>query len=202
MRVTMIDYKAGNLTSVLKALRHLGADPQVTDGDLSLVENAERIVLPGVGHFSATRRLDETGLTPAIRTAIARGVPFLGICVGMQWLYAGSTEAPSQLGLAYFSEHCTRFPDGNGKVPHVGWNSLDTHRESRLLVGIEPGAFVYFTHSYMAPVTRDTAAEADYIEPFAAAVERENVFGVQFHPEKSGDAGLRILRNFLEAQPC
>ncbi len=202
MRVTVIDYKAGNLTSVLKALRHLGAEPQVTDGDLSMIESAERIVLPGVGHFAATRRLDETRLTPAIRAAVARGVPFLGICVGMQWLYAGSTEAPAQPGLAHFAEHCTRFPEGNDKVPHVGWNSLEAVRESRLLAGIEPGAFVYFTHSYKAPVTRDTAAGTKYIEPFCAAVERENVFGVQFHPEKSGDAGLKILRNFLEASPC
>ncbi len=115
MRVTVIDYKAGNLTSVLKALRHLGAESEVTDGDLALVENAERIVLPGVGHFQATERLDATGLTSAIRAAIARGVPFLGICVGMQWLYAGSSEAPDQPGLAHFSERCTRFPEGYGK---------------------------------------------------------------------------------------
>ena len=125
MRVTVIDYKAGNLTSVLKALRHLGAEPEVTDSDLALVESAERIVLPGVGHFAATKRLDDTGLTPAIRAAIARGVPFLGICVGMQWLYAGSSEAPGQPGLGYFAESCTRFPEGTEKVPHVGWNSLE-----------------------------------------------------------------------------
>jgi glutamine amidotransferase len=108
MRVTVIDYKAGNLTSVLKALRHLGAEPIVTDGDLSLVDSAERIVLPGVGHFQATERLDTTGLTCAIRDAIARGVPFLGICVGMQWLYAGSSEAPQQPGLGHFAESCAR----------------------------------------------------------------------------------------------
>ena len=197
MRVTVIDYKAGNLTSVLKALRHLGAEPQVTGGDLSLVESAERIVLPGVGHFQATERLDATGLTPAIRAAIARGVPFLGICVGMQWLYAGSTEAPQQPGLGHFAEQCTRFPEGREKVPHVGWNSLEIRNGSRLLAGIEPGEHVYFTHSYKGPVTSDTAATAHYIEPFAAAVERENVMGVQFHPEKSGDTGLKILRNFL-----
>ena len=111
MQVTVIDYKAGNLTSVLKALRHLGAEPTVTDGDRGAVENAERIVLPGVGHFQATERLDATGLTPAIRAAIGRGVPFLGICVGMQWLYSGSSEASSQPGLAHFAEKCTRFPD-------------------------------------------------------------------------------------------
>ncbi len=198
MRVTVIDYKAGNLTSVLKALRHLGANAEVTDRDLSLVENAERIVLPGVGHFAATQRLDSSGLTPAIRAAISRGVPFLGICVGMQWLYAGSTEAPDQPGLAHFSVPCARFPESDQKVPHVGWNSLEVKNESRLLDGVTPGEYVYFTHSYKAPVTADTAAVAHYIEPFAAAVERGNVMGVQFHPEKSGDTGLRILKNFLE----
>ncbi len=200
MRVTVIDYKAGNLTSVLKALRHLGAKPEVTDGDLSLVESAERIVLPGVGHFQATERLDAAGLTSAIRDAIARGVPFLGICVGMQWLYAGSSEAPQQPGLGYFPEQCTRFPEGQEKVPHVGWNSLEVRNGSRLLAGVEPGEHVYFTHSYKGPVSSDTAAVSDYIEPFAAAVERGNVMGVQFHPEKSSETGLKILSNFLKWQ--
>ncbi len=198
MRVTVIDYKAGNLTSVLKALRHLGAEPGVTDSDVSLIESAERIVLPGVGHFAATARLDSTGMTKAIRAAISRGVPFLGICVGMQWLYAGSTEAAEQQGLGHFAESCSRFPDCNHKVPHVGWNSLEAKSGSRLLAGVEPGAFVYFTHSYKAPVTADTAGIAHYIEPFAAAVESGNVMGVQFHPEKSGETGLKILHNFLE----
>ncbi len=202
MRVTVIDYKAGNLTSVLKTLRHLGADTVVTDGDLLLVETAERIVLPGVGHFAATERLDATGLTGAIRAAIARGAPFLGICVGMQWLYAGSTEAPEQPGLGHFPESCTRFKESAEKVPHVGWNSLEVRPRDgialRLLAGVEPGEYVYFTHSYKGPVTADTAAVTHYIEPFAAAVERGNVMGVQFHPEKSGETGLKILRNFLQ----
>jgi glutamine amidotransferase len=198
MRVTVIDYKAGNLTSVLKALRHLGAEVEVTDGDLSVVDGAERIVLPGVGHFAATERLDSTGLTAAIRAATARGVPFLGICVGMQWLYSGSTEAPQQPGLGHFAEQCARFRESAEKVPHVGWNSLEVRAGSRLLRNVEPGEFVYFTHSYKGPVTADTAAVTRYIEPFAAAVERENVMGVQFHPEKSGETGLKILRNFLE----
>jgi imidazole glycerol-phosphate synthase subunit HisH len=198
MRVTVIDYKAGNLTSVLKALRHLGADVEVTDGDLAFVESADRLVLPGVGHFAATQRLDQSGLTAAIRAAIMRGVPFLGICVGMQWLYAGSTEAPDQPGLAHFAHQCTRFSDSNEKIPHVGWNSLDVRASSRLLAGIDAGEFVYFTHAYKAPVSEDTAAITHYIEPFAAAVERGHVMGAQFHPEKSGATGLKILRNFLE----
>ena len=198
MRVTVIDYKAGNLTSVLKTLRHLGVEAVVTDGDIALVDAAERIVLPGVGHFSATERLDATGLTSAIRAAIARGVPFLGICVGMQWLYAGSSEAPAQPGLAHFSESCARFSESTEKVPHVGWNSLEIRPNSRLLAGVGPGEYVYFTHSYKAPVSADTAAVTHYIEPFAAAVERGNVMGVQFHPEKSGATCLKILGNFLK----
>jgi glutamine amidotransferase len=204
MRVTVIDYKAGNLTSVLKALHRLGAEVEVTDSDATLVAGAERIVLPGVGHFQATERLDATGLTVAIRSAIARATPFLGICVGMQWLYAGSTEAPNQRGLGHFAEQCQRFPPGTEKVPHVGWNSLAARPGSRLLAGIEPGEFVYFTHAYKAPATAYSASVTQYIEPFASAVERNNVMGVQFHPEKSGSTGLKILRNFLtwtEAQP-
>lgn len=198
MQVAVIDYKAGNLTSVLKALRHLGADPVVTDSDLSAIARAERIVLPGVGHFAATRRLDETGMTAAIRAAIARGVPFLGICVGMQWLYAGSSEASDTSGLGHFAESCSRFPKGTEKVPHVGWNSLEVSESSRLLAAVQSGDYVYFTHSYKAPVTEHTCAKTEYLGPFAAAVESGNVMGMQFHPEKSGEVGLKILRNFLE----
>jgi glutamine amidotransferase len=157
-------------------------------------------VLPGVGHFQATERLDATGLTLGIRAAIARGVPFLGICVGMQWLYAGSTEAPDQSGLGYFLETIERFPEGPEKVPHVGWNQLNPDPDSRLLAGIENSEFAYFTHSWRAPISAYTAATTNYIQPFASAVERNNVFGVQFHPEKSSETGLRILKNFLETQ--
>jgi len=210
MRVTVIDYKAGNLTSVLKALRHLGAETVVTDSDLSLVESAERIVLPGVGHFAATERLDSTGLTGAIRAAVARGVPFLGICVGMQWLLEGSDEAPNQPGLGHFLGKCERFPSGSLKVPHVGWNSIDTTMVGPTLFrGMKRIEYVYFTHSYYVPfgtlIREDdgelygvAAADTEYIVGFAAAVEWGNVFGVQFHPEKSGEAGLKVLRNFLE----
>lgn len=198
MRVTIIDYGAGNLASVLKALRHLGAEPEVASADPAPIERAERIVLPGVGHFAATQRLDETGMAGAVRVAIHRGVPFLGICVGMQWLYAGSTEAPAHNGLAEFPQRCARFPDGAEKVPHVGWNSIEPRPDSRLLRGIRNGEHFYFTHSYRAPVSDATAATAFYIESFAAALERGSLMGVQFHPEKSGPAGLRVLRNFLE----
>lgn len=196
MRVTVIDYKAGNLTSVVKALRHLGAEVEVTDGPGSLA-SAERIVLPGVGHFTATQRLDATQITPAIREAIARGIPFLGICVGMQWLMEGSAEAPDQPGLGAFSGRCERFPEGEAKVPHVGWNALTPTGNSRLLAGVSDGAYAYFTHAYHVPLGPETAAKTDYIAPFASAVEAGNVMGVQFHPEKSGQTGLKILHNFL-----
>jgi glutamine amidotransferase len=198
--IAVIDYKAGNLTSVMKALRAAGTDPVVTD-DAGMVRRADRIILPGVGHFAATRFLEERGLKAAIAERIDAGAPFLGICVGLQWLFAGSTEAPGCAGLGAFPEMCEKFAPGK-KVPHVGWNSLAIQPGSRLLAGIPDGSFVYFTHSWRAPVVQDTAAVTEYGEPFTAAVERGNVMGVQFHPEKSGETGLRVLRNFLELPGC
>ncbi len=213
--IAVVDYKAGNLTSVLKSLRAVsGAEFQVTE-DPQVVRRAEKVILPGVGHFAATRYLDDAGLTPAIREAIGRGVPFLGICVGMQWLLEGSEEAPEQPGLGYFLGRCGRFPSGEEKVPHVGWNTLSPRhapRDTKLFAGVEDDAAVYFTHSYFVPAlgtffrTRDslvnpTAALTTYINKFAAAVEHENVMGVQFHPEKSGETGLKVLANFL-GLPC
>jgi glutamine amidotransferase len=147
--------------------------------------------------------LKDLGLTTAVRETGAAGKPFLGICVGLQWLYEGSTEAPDTDGLCHFASQCERFPATfNGadlKSPHVGWNSLDQIRpDSRLLRGIPEGAFVYFTHSWRAPVSQDTAAVSNYGGAFTAAVERGNLMGVQFHPEKSAEVGLQVLRNFLE----
>jgi imidazole glycerol-phosphate synthase subunit HisH len=193
--IAVVDYKAGNLTSVMKALRAVGADCEVTD-DPEAVLRAEKVILPGVGHFAATGFLEEHGLRAAIQQRIAAAVPFLGICVGLQWLYVGSSEAPDVPGLAAFPEMCDRFAPGR-KIPHVGWNSLTVRPESRLLEGVEDGSFVYFTHSYRAPVTKDTVAVTEYGELFTAAIERGNVMGVQFHPEKSGAAGLRLLENFM-----
>jgi glutamine amidotransferase len=209
--VTVIDYKAGNLTSVVKALRYLDADVTVTDRAED-VGAASRVILPGVGHFAATRRLDDTGITSAVRETIRRGVPFLGVCVGMQWLLTGSREAPEQPGLGYFEGWCERFPEGSEKVPHVGWDHIVTRTSSptRLLAGVGQNEFVYYTHSYFVPTTISlnghvgedaVAAGTHYIKTFAAAVEHENVMGVQFHPEKSSAAGLKILKNFLEF-PC
>ena len=198
--IAVIDYKAGNLTSVLKALRAVGADPTPTD-DPAEVLRSDKIILPGVGHFAATQFLEDRGLKAAAKQRIHTGVPFLGVCVGLQWLFAGSTEAPGCAGLAAFPEICERFAPGK-KVPHVGWNSLAIRTGSRLFAGVSDGSFVYFTHSWRAPVVSATVAVTEYGEPFTAAVERENVMGVQFHPEKSGETGLRILRNFLELRGC
>ena len=201
--IAVIDYKAGNLTSVVKALRHLGAQDIVITQSSGEVRRAEKVVLPGVGHFQATQLLHNLCLTKATREAVAEGAPFLGICVGLQWLYEGSTEAPETKGLAHFAGICERFPaifSGEElKSPHVGWNSLENiHPDSRLLAGVEPGSFVYYTHSWRAPVSEDTASTTNYGGPFTAAVERGNVMGVQFHPEKSAETGLHVLKNFLE----
>jgi imidazole glycerol-phosphate synthase subunit HisH len=198
--IAVIDYKAGNLTSVMKALTALGAKAQITE-DPGVVRAAERVVLPGVGHFAATARLRETGMEEAVRETIAAGVPFLGICVGLQWLFEGSTEADSLAGLGAMKGRCTRFPETH-KVPHVGWNTLEPAPQSRLLAGLTPQSFVYYTHSYRAPVVIETVGVTDYAGPFSGAVERGNLFGVQFHPEKSGDAGLQVLRNFLAVPRC
>jgi len=194
--IAVIDYKAGNLTSVMKALGALGCQATVT-ADPAVVRSAKKVILPGVGHFQATQLLAETGLDTAVRDSIARGTPFLGICVGLQWLFEGSTEAPAAKGLSLFSGQCERFSPGV-KVPHVGWNEVRVSPQSRLMRGVEDRAFVYYTHSYRAPVVKETVAVTEYSGSFSGAVERGNVMGVQFHPEKSGTAGMRVLRNFVE----
>jgi glutamine amidotransferase len=195
--IAIIDYKAGNLTSVKKAFDHLGAETIVTEKP-EIVEEADKVVLPGVGHFSATRVLDDSGLRESIVNSIERSAPFLGICVGMQWMLASSEEAPDVHGLALWPGECSRFPSGV-KSPHVGWNDLQIRAgESRLLNGVNSGSFVYFTHSYRVPLLKATVAECEYGGGFSAVVEQENLFGVQFHPEKSGAVGLKILQNFCD----
>jgi imidazole glycerol-phosphate synthase subunit HisH len=178
----------------------LGAVAQITE-DPAVVGTAERVVLPGVGHFAATARLRETGIEDVVREVIARGVPFLGICVGLQWLFEGSTESEATSGLGAMRGCCTRFPETH-KVPHVGWNTLQAAPQSRLLAGLPPQSFVYYTHSYRAPLVDETVGVTEYAGPFSGAVERGNLFGVQFHPEKSSDAGLQVLRNFLAVPRC
>ena len=186
----------------MKALNYLGAETRVTQ-DPEVVRTASKIVLPGVGHFRSTKLLEELGVTSAVREAVSRGSLFLGVCVGLQWLFEGSTEADETAGLGHFAGRCEHFPSefegAELKSPHVGWNSLDTVREdSRLLRGVEPGGFVYYTHSWRAPVVTATASVTHYGGAFTGVVEQDNVMGVQFHPEKSADVGLQVLRNFVE----
>ena len=201
--ITVIDYKAGNLTSVVKALRFLGANDVVVTQNPEEVLRAEKIVLPGVGHFQATQLLTNLGLTEAVRESIAKGSLFLGVCVGLQWLFEGSTEAPDVAGLGHFTGMCERFPalfeGAELKSPHVGWNSLEgVRQDSKLLRGVQDGGFVYYTHSWRAPVVNATAAVTKYGGAFTGVVEQENVMGVQFHPEKSSAVGLHVLKNFVE----
>jgi imidazole glycerol-phosphate synthase subunit HisH len=193
--IALIDYGAGNLTSVRKGLTAAGAS-FVTPARPEELSAADGIVVPGVGHFGATATLDD-GWRTAIVGALERGVPLLGICLGMQWFFEGSAEAPRVSGIGALSGHCFRLPPVV-KVPHVGWNSLDVLGDSRILRSIPNGTQVYFTHSYAAPLTPDCVATTAHGEVFAAAVERRNLFGVQFHPEKSGAVGLRVLANFVE----
>jgi glutamine amidotransferase len=209
--IALIDYGAGNLTSVKKALTALGADFMVPSS-IETCARASGLIVPGVGHFAATSALDGAWRV-SIAAAVSNGVPLLGICLGMQWLFDGSDEAPEVRGLGVIAGRITRLQndvDRRLKVPHVGWNALEFRgpstasmaRGARLFHGLRSGAQVYFTHSYAAPVTSECVASTEHANTFASVVERGNIFGVQFHPEKSGDAGLQILRNFLQACGC
>jgi imidazole glycerol-phosphate synthase subunit HisH len=194
--IAIIDYGAGNLVSVKKAFDFCGYPCAITS-DPDEVARATKIVLPGVGHFAATVSLEKSGLRDVIAESITRGVPFLGICVGMQWMFAGSEESPETPGLGLFDGECARFPP-SVKSPHVGWNQIEVSLSSRLFRRVASQSFFYFTHSYRAPAMSMTSACCEYGGKFSAAIEKDHTFGVQFHPEKSGDAGLQLLRNFCE----
>jgi glutamine amidotransferase len=195
--IALVDYGAGNLTSAQKGLAAAGADVLVARSPEDLA-GAAGVVVPGVGHFGATASLDD-GWRDAILEGVRHGRPLFGICLGMQWLFEGSTEAPDCPGLGLLEGRCARLDDRGGtlKIPHVGWNALSLVRPSPLFDGVGAGSYVYFTHSFAAPVTDAACAVSEHGEAFAAAVERAHVGGVQFHPEKSGEAGLRILLNFV-----
>jgi imidazole glycerol-phosphate synthase subunit HisH len=200
--IALIDYGAGNLTSVRKAFAALDADVVVPSSADQLAQ-ATGIVVPGVGHYDRTRAIDRAW-RDAMRAAIDRGAALLGICLGMQWLFEGSEEAPDLPGLGVFRGTCVRLSptsptSPNLKVPHVGWNSLEMPRPSHIMNDVVPGAQVYFTHSFAAPVVPQSAATTTYGIAFTSAVEQGRIAGVQFHPEKSADVGLQILRNWLAA---
>jgi imidazole glycerol phosphate synthase glutamine amidotransferase subunit len=197
MKVTLIDYGAGNVTSVERALQRLGAASQRCNSP-ELIAKAEALLLPGVGHYAALiRALDERALRAPLLDAMQRGVPFLGVCLGLQALYETSEEAPELSGLKVFHGSVRSLP-ATVKLPHMGWNQLKLTRSSRLLKGISADAYFYFAHSFAATCSNGEAvAHANHGVEFAAVIEKQNIFAVQFHPEKSGDAGARLLQNFL-----
>jgi imidazole glycerol phosphate synthase glutamine amidotransferase subunit len=200
--MSLIDYGAGNLPSVERALHRLAVPTERVDSPEGLA-NASALLLPGVGHYAALiRALDKNGLREALLDAIGRGVPFLGICLGLQALYQMSEEAPELQGLKIFSG-CVRGLTGNVKLPHMGWNQVRSNGGLRLLDGIDPAAYFYFAHSYaahpLAPMDAQPEVQAtcEYGSEFVAVAERNNIFAVQFHPEKSGGPGQQVLGNFL-----
>jgi imidazole glycerol-phosphate synthase subunit HisH len=195
--IAIFDYGAGNLRSVQNTLAEVGAPYTLVD-DAEGLEQAEKIILPGVGHFGQMlRALDAMRVRQSIRERIDAGVPFLGICLGLQAMFAASEEAPEVKGLGIFPETVRRFST-EARVPHMGWNALDSGRPSRLLAGLGECPYVYYAHSYYAPVCSATVATSNYTLDYTAAVEQGNLFGVQFHPEKSGPVGLKIVKNFVE----
>lgn len=195
--ITIFDYGAGNLRSVQNTLDEIDA-PYELVRDSAGLQRAGKIVLPGVGHFGQMMRaLDDLDVRRTFVDRIRAGVPFLGICLGLQGLFESSTEAPEARGLGLFPGTVERFPL-DARVPHMGWNTVASTKATRLLAGLDSEPHFYFAHSYYVPVNAATAATCTYTQPYTAILETGNIFGVQFHPEKSGPAGLRVVRNFVE----
>lgn len=195
--ITILDYGAGNLRSVQNTLAAIGAEYELVR-DAAGLRNAAKIILPGVGHFGQMMRaLDQMEVREALLERIKAGVPFLGICLGLQALFESSEEAPEERGLGLFAGEIRRFP-ATARVPHMGWNEIEPRNGARLLTGLAPHPYLYFAHSYYAPLTDVTSATCHYTLDYTALLESNNVFGVQFHPEKSGPLGLKIVKNFAE----
>lgn len=203
--IAIIDYDAGNVGSVEKALRHLGEEVVVTR-DADTLFSAEKVILPGVGSFGdAMKKLQEYGLVEIIRTLVQNEIPVLGICLGLQLFFESSEESPGLEGLGILKGKIVKIPEGKGpdgeplKIPHIGWNSLEFPREGRLFAGIQEEAYVYFVHSYYLKAEEDiVTARTRYGVQIDASVEKGNVFACQFHPEKSSETGLKILKNFVQ----
>lgn len=195
--ITILDYGAGNLRSVQNTLDEIGAQYELVR-DADGLSRATKIILPGVGHFGQMMRaLDSMQVREALLERIRARVPFLGICLGLQALFESSEEAPHERGLALFQGQIQRFP-ATARVPHMGWNEIVPRNGAKLLAKLAPHPYLYFAHSYYAPVNDATAATCEYTVPYTAVLEMNNIFGVQFHPEKSGPLGLQIVRNFVE----
>lgn len=197
MRIALLDYGAGNVPSVERALHKLGAE-SFRAGSPGQLASAEAVILPGVGHYAALiRALDERELRRALLEALARGVPFLGICLGLQSLYESSEEAPQLTGLSALSG-CVRTLPATVKLPHMGWNRLCVVRSTELLAGLSEADYFYFAHSFAAQSSGpEVVATCEHGAPFAAVLQKDRIFAVQFHPEKSGQSGARLLQNFL-----
>ena len=198
--IAIIDYDAGNIKSVEKALQYLGEEAVITQ-DAGEILMADKVILPGVGAFGdAMEKLNRYGLVPVIHEVVEKGIPFLGICLGLQLMFESSEEAPGVEGLGLLKGKIVRIPEGDGlKVPHMGWNSLSFPKEGRLFAGIPENSYVYFVHSYYLQAEEDiVTATAEYGVTIHASVEKGNVFACQFHPEKSSHTGLTILKNFVE----
>ena len=198
--IAIIDYDAGNIKSVEKALQYLGEEAVITR-DAGEILMADKVILPGVGAFGdAMEKLNRYGLVPVIHEVVEKGIPFLGICLGLQLMFESSEEAPGVEGLGLLKGKIVRIPEGDGlKVPHMGWNSLSFPKEGRLFAGIPKNSYVYFVHSYYLQAEEDiVTATAEYGVTIHASVEKGNVFACQFHPEKSSHTGLTILKNFVD----
>jgi glutamine amidotransferase/cyclase len=195
--IALLDYGGGNVGSVMKAVNYLGHAAQPVDNP-ELLERASKIIFPGQGHFGQMMTaLGGRDLLKPLKRFLSSGKPFLGICLGLQALYEGSEEAPDIMGLGLLPGRVKRF-EGVFKVPHVGWSQLEIPRKAKLLAGVPSESFVYYCHSYYGPMTDASVAITDYGQSFAAAIELGSIWAVQFHPEKSSEVGLTVLRNFLE----
>ncbi len=195
--ISILDYGAGNLRSVQNTLSEIGAEYELVR-DVAALSRATKIILPGVGHFGQMMRaLDQMLVREALLDRIRAGVPFLGICLGLQALFDSSEEAPEERGLGLFQGEIRRFP-ATARVPHMGWNEIEPRNVAKLVANLAPHPYLYFAHSYYAPLIDATAATCEYTVPYTAVLEMKNIFGVQFHPEKSGPIGLQVVRNFVE----
>lgn len=201
--IGIVDYGMGNLRSVYNALKKIGIDAKIVSDEREM-KDLDRLILPGVGAFGdCMKGLIDRGLIDSVRSFIASGKPFLGICVGMQLLFEKSLEFGEQMGLGYFKGTVKHFPEKDRfKIPHMGWNQISILKRDPLIDGIENGTYFYFVHSYYAPIVEETILSCDYIDNFSAMVVRDNIAAVQFHPEKSQDIGLRILKNFGDWRCC
>jgi imidazole glycerol phosphate synthase glutamine amidotransferase subunit len=195
--IAVLDYGGGNVGSVLKAIEYLGKFGQRVDRATEL-KKADKVIFPGQGHFGAMMKgLASREMLDPLRDFVASGKPFLGICLGLQALYQASEEAPKVAGLGILPDKVRKF-EGVFKIPHVGWSQISVKPETKLFNGVSDGSFVYYCHSYYGPVTPESCAITEYGQRFAAGIEMNNIWAVQFHPEKSGEVGLQVLRNFLE----